>query len=153
MVEVGLDGGDRELVEDVTRWGQRLLELLERGDAELSVLLCDDEVIRRLNREYRHRDTSTDVLSFPQGEDRLLGDVVISVPTAARQAADAHHALTTEVARLLVHGVLHLLGYDHHSAGEAAEMQAEEDRLLDGLGVATSGLVAGQGADYGPLHD
>lgn len=123
----------------------RLLAAIERPKAELSVLLCDDEFIRGLNAQWRQKDTPTDVLSFPMGDDDVLGDVVISLDTAARQAAERGHDLHTELRVLLVHGLLHLCGHDHEAPGEDAEMAAEEDRLLVALGVAGGGLVSRAG--------
>lgn len=108
-----------------------------QGDAELSLVLCDDAFIHPLNRDYRGKDRPTDVLSFPQREgdhadidDPLLGDVVISVETAARQAIEHGHSLDRELAVLLVHGILHLLGYDHIDDDEAEVMETEERRVL-----------------------
>ncbi|MGH7860576.1 MAG: rRNA maturation RNase YbeY [Candidatus Binatia bacterium] len=113
-----------------------MLEELGLGDAELSVLLTDDADIHRLNHQYRKRDRPTDVLSFSLREGRFggvsgaLGDVVISLDTARRQAEEYGFSLPAEVDRLLVHGVLHLAGYDHErSAGEARRMQRKERRL------------------------
>ncbi len=121
---------------------QRVLEVLERPTAELSIVLCDDAFIHQLNLQWRHQDTPTDVLSFPQEDPVVLGDVVISVPTAGRQAAERGHDLCTELRVLLVHGVLHLLGHDHLDPDEAASMRAEESRVLTALGVGSnSGLV------------
>ena len=119
-----------------------LLDLLDVPDAELSVLLCDDAFILPLNRDYRGKDRPTDVLSFSQREgedgdpeDPVLGDVVISVETAGRQAAERGHALEHELRVLLVHGVLHLLGYDHEVDEEAEEMEALERDLLSRLPI------------------
>ena len=97
--------------------------------------------MRTLNRTWRDRDTATDVLSFPQREGRflhiqpdLLGDIVISVPIAARQADEAGHSLAVEIDRLLVHGLVHLLGYDHElSNKEACRMERKEQQLLKRL--------------------
>ena len=118
------------------RGGRRLLSALGLDGAELSVLLVSDAEMRRLNRSYRGTDRSTDVLAFSQREGvggappGLLGDVVISVDTAKRQAAERGASLGREGERLLIHGLLHLLGYDHErSAGEARRMQRRE-RLL-----------------------
>ncbi len=108
--------------------------------AQLSIAIIDDETIRELNRRYRGVDAPTDVLSFdlkdedafvapPKGA-RQLGEIVISYPTAARQAGEAGHAIDDELAHLLVHGVLHLLGYDHKSPKEARAMQKREETLL-----------------------
>lgn len=96
----------------------------------------DDDGIRRLNREWRGKDRPTDVLSFPLQEGELssvgdaLGDVVISLPTARRQAAENGFTIVEEVDRLLVHGILHLVGYDHEvSPREARRMQRQERKL------------------------
>lgn len=125
---------------------------------ELSLVLCDDAHIRELNSEWRGIDAPTDVLSFEMEEDagpgegedgmpelpvNVLGDVVISLDTAARQAAERRHALLDEARVLLVHGVLHLLGYDHEEdEEEAAEMAAAEQHLLKALGWKGQGLIA-----------
>jgi len=98
--------------------------------AEVSLLLCNDSLIRELNGRYRGIDSATDVLSFPQDAPRLLGDVVISVETAERQASEYGVTVQEEVERLLAHGVLHLLGYDHESETEAEVMQAKEEALF-----------------------
>jgi probable rRNA maturation factor len=104
----------------VRSWTRRLLASpsLRRpavGDASLSVLLCGDARMRRLNRTWRRKDRPTDVLSFPSDEPGLLGDVAIDLPYAARQARARGHATKREVQVLLAHGVLHLLGYDHET--------------------------------------
>lgn len=126
---------------------ERLLLALDRGGQELSLVLCDDAFIQPLNRDWRGKDSATDVLSFPQGEgeatgEPALGDLVISVDTAARAAAELGHSLSEELKVLLVHGVLHLIGHDHEQGGEQAErMRAEESRLLPLIGAA-AGLIA-----------
>jgi probable rRNA maturation factor len=114
----------------------RVLRELERFDAELSIALVDDATISDLNRRYRSKAGPTDVLSFSQLEGEhvelagnLLGDVVISLETAARQARVAHRGLDSEVAKLLVHGILHLIGHDHERDDEARVMQQLERRL------------------------
>ena len=126
----------------LARSGRRLLIALRRQHAELSVLLVSDRVMRQLNRDWRGRDRSTDVLSFAQHEGdgdappELLGDVVIAVPTAARQAEERGETLVVAAERLLIHGVLHLLGYDHErSQAEARRMQRRERRLASVLGA------------------
>ena len=107
--------------------------------AELSVLITDDETVRELNREYAGDDTPTDVLAFSlrEGEEFAspdgvlrLGEVIISYPTARRQAADAGIPVEREIEHLLVHGVLHLLGYDHAEPQEEDRMRARERDLL-----------------------
>ena len=123
------------------------------GNAELSILLSDDANIRRLNRDYRGSDAATNVLAFgnddptngpvggPVGESMasarptLLGDVVIAFETTAREAADQKKPLSHHVSHLLVHGVLHLLGYGHDEATAANDMEDLERVILAGLGI------------------
>ncbi len=112
---------------------------LEKG--ELSVVLCGDGWIRDLNDRWRGKDLPTDVLSFPQDDDVILGDLVVSLDTAARQAEERGYGLRDEVRVLLVHGLLHLLGYDHDQ-GASAEMAAAERKLLDRLAWKGAGLIA-----------
>jgi len=131
---------------------QTALEARAVGDMELSIVLTDDAMIQQLNQEYRGIDSPTDVLSFGQQEmpgpgPRVLGDLIISLQTAQRQADERGHALATEVRILLVHGLLHLLGYDHETPQERAEMAAAETTLLAALppgleGSTTTGLVS-----------
>lgn len=106
-------------------------------DTEVSILLTDDESIRILNRDYREIDAPTDVLSFSQtegeeitGDGNLLGDIVISVDTAQRQAKEQGHSLEEEMRMLLVHGLLHLLGYDHAEPEEEKAMFEKQAELL-----------------------
>ncbi|RYR54962.1 hypothetical protein Ahy_A06g030214 isoform B [Arachis hypogaea] len=118
---------------------------------ELSLLLCNDEFIRKLNKEWRDEDHATDVLSMSQHIPGLklpilmLGDIVISVETAARQAEERGHTLVDEIRILmvgLVHGLLHLLGFDHELSEEAeVEMEKEEELLLKSLGWKGKGLI------------
>ena len=119
-----------------------MLRFLEREGAELSVLLTDDAYIHILNREHRGKDRPTDVLAFPQEPDgdeadlpgspanQLLGDVVISLDTAQKQARSRRRPLLDEVSFLLAHGILHLVGYDHQDDEEEARMNAMTKRLM-----------------------
>jgi probable rRNA maturation factor len=110
--------------------------------AELSIVFVDDASIQVLNRDYRGTDAPTDVLSFaqsegeafaaPEGPARHLGDVVVSVETARRQADEHGLALDDEVGHLVVHGILHLLGYDHEAPDDEQAMRAREDAVLGG---------------------
>lgn len=101
--------------------------------AELSLAFVTDQTIHELNRQYRHKDRPTDVLSFPLADERcptLLGDVVISIDTARRQARQRKCAFADELRALLIHGILHLLGYDHEvSDSEAVRMRRKEREL------------------------
>ena len=116
---------------------RRLLAALQETRAELTVSLVDDAEIQRLNRDDRRTDRPTDVLAYAMREGRrapgdewVLGDVVISLQTAARQAAHRGASIADEVRSLLSHGVLHLLGYDHErSTRDARRMKAMEQRL------------------------
>jgi len=128
---------------DVRRDGNHLLAKLA-PDAELSVALVDDAEIHRLNRDYRDKDRPTDVLAFPMGDtdgdEQLLGDVVISLDTAIRQAAERDAPVAEEVRVLLVHGFLHLLGYDHERGpADARKMLQLQRKLVRDLpAIATS---------------
>ena len=118
---------------------------------EVSLSLCDDAEIQAINAEWRAKDEPTDVLSFPQFEMPLppwaptLGDVLISLETANRQAREAGHSLSDELVVLLVHGMLHLLGFDHIEDDERAEMAAAEEALFKPRGLR-SGLIGRSGA-------
>ncbi len=116
---------------------RRALLYLKCQDKEVSVLLVDDEQIQQLNLQYRKKNSPTDVLAFRQRDDdsplfdsAILGDIVISTPTAQRQAQEMGHSLERELKILLVHGLLHLLGYDHIEDKDAALMQPKEAELL-----------------------
>lgn len=121
---------------------KQLLAAIDEGDAALSLSLVRDEAIRLLNAQYRGRNAPTDVLSFPmdasperKGPQRLLGDVVISVETARRQAIAYEAPLQREIYRLLIHGLLHLKGHDHHAVAERRAMKREERRLADAIAL------------------
>lgn len=114
-----------------------LAKAAPRVAGDVTVVLCDDREIRRLNKRYRDKDKATDVLSFDVGdgltEDEPFGDVVVSVETARRQARAYGAPLMEEMQRLIVHGTLHLCGYDHHERREAARMHGLTRRLLRDL--------------------
>lgn len=121
---------------------ERMLRAMKLESAELSVLLCDDATIHELNRDYREKDQPTDVLAFAMREGEggplhpeILGDVVISIDTARRQASERGVAIVAEATFLLAHGLLHLLGYDHQTDQELRVMMA----LTDGLCAAARG--------------
>jgi probable rRNA maturation factor len=127
-------------------------------EGEVSVSFVDDEEIHALNRAYRGVDRPTDVLSFaleegddfpaPDGTLPVLGDIVISVPTAVRQAAEYGHSVERETGFLLVHGFLHLLGYDHDTEEAEREMFGLQEEVLQGLG-----LTRGEVPDGGRLGE
>jgi probable rRNA maturation factor len=114
-----------------------MLQALRMPEAELSILLCDDATIHALNREHRRKNKPTDVLAFALREGKVLpgasgvlGDVVISLDTAARQAKQLKRSLWDEVTWLLAHGLLHLVGYDHRTDAEERRMNARADVLF-----------------------
>jgi probable rRNA maturation factor len=122
--------GWEEWVAEVEQAASFWLACLEQDGSELSILLTGDDEIHQLNQIYRERDRPTDVLSFSQregefpGPEAVLGDVVISIETAGRQAAERGHSLRAEILELLAHGLLHLLGFDHELS------DAEHERHL-----------------------
>jgi probable rRNA maturation factor len=111
--------------------------------AMITILLTDDKTMRSLNRQFRSEDKSTDVLSFPFGEELgllgdqppYLGDVAISVPYARRQAEAQGHSTTAEIQLLAIHGILHLLGYDHDTQDAKGKMWAVQRQVLDQLNL------------------
>lgn len=138
-----------ETAEVLERVAARALHLARVSlEAEVSLVLVDDQEIQRLNLEYRGIDAPTDVLSFAMletGEEEpeilgvepglLLGDVVISLETAVRQAEEYGHTLEREICFLAVHGILHLLGYDHQHPEETKVMRQAEETVLADLGL------------------
>ncbi len=107
---------------------------MEENNYEISLLITDDETIHQLNKEYRQKDRPTDVLSFPMEDDIMLGDIVISLDTAKNQAQEREIGLEREIAFLFIHGLLHLLGYDHETSVEdEKEMFALQEEILKKL--------------------
>lgn len=166
MLEIALDADDDW--DSSTGWDQLVHRAAEAAIAEsifpqlstsgrpveISVRLTGDEEVRALNAQWRGKDTSTNVLSFPMasevelraakvaGPELLLGDIILAHGVCAKEAKEkgvdvAHHA-----SHLVVHGTLHLLGYDHHDDDEAADMEAREVRALEALGIANPYEVA-----------
>ena len=129
---------------------EKVAELYGLKNAEVSVTLTDDEHIHKLNREYRGVDRPTDVLSFALTESdeptveggpetEILGDLILSVERVAAQAEEYGHSLKREAAFLTVHGMLHLLGYDHIKDEDREEMEAEQRTVMDALGISREG--------------
>jgi probable rRNA maturation factor len=113
----------------------KILALVEQSQAELSVALVNNAKIRELNARFREEDRPTDVLSFPAGKElpkgvRLLGDVVISVEKARKQAKEKGHPLNEEIVTLLIHGVVHLLGYDHERSAKDARIMSRLEKKI-----------------------
>ena len=114
--------------------------LFEPADAEVGVLLCDDAEIRRLNAQWRDKDTATNVLSFPAAAHNAtclhLGDIAIARETVEREATEEGKSLVDHLTHLTVHGYLHLLGFDHETDDDAEEMESLEREILASLGIA-----------------
>lgn len=141
LVTIGDPFGDAVREAWLLDTARRVLDAEHVPDCELGIVITDDETVRRLNRDYAGEDAPTDVLSFsleegeafaPPDKTRRLGEVVISYPTADRQARDAARPVADEVEHLLVHGILHLLGYDHAEPEEERVMRLRETELLRG---------------------
>jgi probable rRNA maturation factor len=129
-------GGSKLVAARLRLAADRMLSYLKLSSAELSVLLVSDAAIQVLNRQHMGKDRPTDVLSFPlgdapaEGAPHLLGDIVIALPTAARQAKSRKRPLFEEARFLLAHGLLHLLGYDHATSVQKRRMDAAARRLV-----------------------
>lgn len=153
--------------EGVVAWCERAvdaaIEGAEEGEAplELSVVLTNDQHVQRLNKDYRGKDAPTNVLSFaaremgielpddmPDDMPEPVGDIIIAYETTAREARDADKTVSDHLCHLIIHGVLHLLGYDHQDEAEAEEMEALETAILAGLGIADP---YADGDDHGTL--
>jgi probable rRNA maturation factor len=117
------------------RLARAILSDVGEASAELGILFVGDQRMRGLNRRYRGKDRTTDVLAFamrgaPKSSSHLLGDVEIAVPTAARQAKQGHRSLDEELTVLLVHGILHLCGYDHERSEKEARRMHRRERII-----------------------
>ena len=140
------DGSGRRVRDGgLGRWLESIAPARARG--EVAVALATDARVRTLNRQYRRKDQSTDVLAFPSveprapsPESRALGDIVIATGVARRQARDAGHSEQTELRVLALHGLLHLLGYDHHDRADRGRMARVEARLRSRGGLP-AGLI------------
>jgi probable rRNA maturation factor len=143
-VSIAFDRWVRVCPETEAMVGTAVRAALAGGDAQRSaivgVILTDDAEQRRLNRDFRGKDSSTNVLSFPIGDAApggpvILGDIVLAFETVAREAAEQQKPLADHLRHLVVHGVLHLLGLDHETDAEAEAMEARERQILASLGV------------------
>ena len=129
---------------EIAEFVRRVLIALRVDDDihEVSIAIVDDDAMRNLNRKFRKKNKTTDVLTFPADDSdadpnasgRPLGDIVISIDQARRQATDQKHSLATEIRYLILHGILHALGYDHET--DAGEMNALEVKVRDQVGLA-----------------
>jgi len=135
-----LGAGTRYPTAALRRIAETLLRAVKQSRAELSIALVGDREMRPLNAKYRKKNQTTDVLSFfvvdqPMAGAKILGDVVISVEQARRQAKERGKTLKSELVTLLIHGILHLLGYDHESDADADAMERLERTILARVGV------------------
>lgn len=149
------EGVDEALLSALAEDLQQLLAQAGWPEALVELAVVDDDEIARLNGQWRGRSEPTDILSFPLltfqrpgvveapfcGEEVMLGSLVLSEPTARRQAATVGQGFRAEAQVLLAHGVAHLLGYDHQDPDGSAEMARVEDGLLRGLGTSAEGLI------------
>lgn len=139
---------DESLEREIERAVETIGELYDAENCEVSIILTDDARIRELNREYRGIDRPTDVLSFAlhesdepeivfDGEDQIdaLGDIIVSVERARAQAIEYGHSFRREIIFLIVHGMLHLLGYDHIEEADRLEMEAEQKFIMNELEI------------------
>jgi len=139
---------DNRLLDTLSAVVETALKVQNRkDDPEVSIALVDDMYIRDLNFNFRHIDKPTDVLSFPmddpiaidspmmEDEDNLLGDIIVSMETAERQAAEYGHSLLREMAYLTAHGMFHLLGYDHDVERARHEMRDKEEKVMSILDI------------------
>ncbi len=108
----------------------------EEVEGQIAIVLANDVMIQSLNHDFRGKDMPTNVLSFPAKDDEMLGDVILSLDTLEREAAEQKKLLWHHATHLLVHGVLHVLGYDHEVEAEAEEMEAREVALLAGFVIS-----------------
>lgn len=155
-MELNFDKGEFEdivtedIIEDINKIINKALEIEGiKGDFEVSLSFVDDDEIKEINSKFRHKPQKTDVLSFPMLDEfeiialregkysgeNMLGDIIISVPTAIEQAGDFNHSLRREICFLACHSILHLLGYDHMHESETQVMQAKERFILETLGI------------------
>jgi probable rRNA maturation factor len=139
QIHLNVEHGDLPSQAAAERAAQATLEACQIDDGEVTIVLTDDATLRRLNIDHRGLDQATDVLSFPMNEVDpdsglpYLGDVVISLEQADRQAAAEEHSLSAELTLLTVHGLLHLLGYDHASPADKQVMWQLQSKVLGSL--------------------
>ena len=141
---------DKTLLPVLKRAVQATFDLVAEAESySVSILICGDEQITELNKTYRGVNRATDVLSFtsdvalPDSDDLFLGDIVISFPAVVRQAEKYQHSVSHELSLLSIHGVLHLLGYDHSTISEEAQMWHYQKLILNSIGFI-SDLLPGE---------
>ena len=133
MTSVEVSGSVPRLTRrEIATFARRVLRAVDIEPEELSIAFVDDDSMRELNRKFRRKNKTTDVLTFP-GDGPLLGEIVISIDQARRQAADEKHSLATEVRYLILHGILHAMGYDHET--DNGEMNVLELKVRAKVGL------------------
>ena len=149
---------------DAARLQQASQQVLNQHDVDpetsLSIVFVDNAYIQNVNLQFRGIDAPTDILSFPadeppveiEDEPPYLGDLIVAYPYASEQAAREGHALNDSLSLLVVHGTLHLLGYDHDTPENRAGMWAAQDAALTALGISTSIVPALEGSDHDQSH-
>jgi probable rRNA maturation factor len=144
-VQVASHAPDIPSKDDIRQWVERAVGVIDADpDSNVSVRIVDEQEMRTLNRDFRDQDKPTNVLSFPAGdiaglpgsESPVLGDIVVCATVVAAEAAEQGKALGDHWGHMLVHGTLHLLGYDHMTELEAGEMEGHERQILADLGIA-----------------
>jgi probable rRNA maturation factor len=154
----GLDGAEK-LTRDCVEASVAESRVTLAPDCEVSVTFCDDAEIQELNAEWRGKDKPTNVLSFPTPGPLLarplLGDIVIAYETVAREAAEQEKTLREHTAHMVIHGFLHLIGYDHETAAEAEDMESLERRIASRLGLRDpyAGEAAGEEDEASKLNE
>ena len=118
---------------EIAEFARRVLRALDVDPTDLAIAFVEDDAMRELNRKFRKKNKTTDVLTFPGDDATHLGDIVISVDQARRQAIDEKHSLATEIRYLVLHGILHALGYDHET--DSGEMNALEVEVRAKVGL------------------
>ena len=147
MIEIVLDAGvDAVSAHHARAVVSQVLKVIGRSGASLNVLFSGDERIRNLNNRFREVDAPTDVMAFPSGDEgAFLGDVIISVERARAQAEELGHSLEHELEVLLVHGILHLVGYTDYDDSSRAIMFEKTDKIIEQLVSSRTGKVNGSG--------
>ena len=148
-IEINHHDFPNRLENSITQAVNLTLTFISKGQqVEITVLICDDEYMRKLNLTYRGLDKTTDVLSFedsfeiPGSNATYMGDIAISYPTAVRQAEALGHTVDAEISLLAVHGVLHLFGFDHQDAQQKEAMWAVQSKIMTTLGFPNIATVA-----------